>query len=122
MIKMYHPTRMPRLRLGAWSLDATASHLRINQNNEARLSLSKIPFGQFLTQPFSMTFDMRPQTPEARTALLTALGLQVYVTKTPVAGSTPFVTRSLRLVRSRADEKCIVCRVDHDWGVYHLRW
>ena len=28
-----------------------------------------------------------------------------------------FVTRSLRLVRSRADEKCIVCRVDHDWGV-----
>ena len=54
----------------------------------------------------------RRQTTGARTALI-----PVYVTRTPVAGSTPFLARSLRLVRSRAHKKCIVCRVDHDWGV-----
>ena len=41
--------------------------------------------------------------------------VQVYVVKTPVAGSTSFVTRSLTLVRSHLDKKCIVFRVDHDW-------
>ena len=43
--------------------------------------------------------------------------LQVYFVKTPVAGSTSFLTRPLTLVRSHLDKKCIVFRVDHDWTV-----
>ena len=58
-----------------------------------------------------------PSTPPQSTPRpqVTAVRLRVYVTRIPAAGSTSFLTRSLRLVRYRPNKKCIVFRVDHDW-------